>query len=314
MTTVTPSSGVRSTVGPVAQRRPAGSIRRAVEPLVYLSPILVLLLVFIAYPVVRSIWLSFSKATMLGGVSGFVGLDNFVTVVTDGHFAHYLDTTAKWTFGAVALQFLLGLIGALLLNGKFPFRGTVRGLLMVPWATPSVLVALIWLWLLDPNHGLINALLLKVGAVSAPVEWLSDPGTALPSLIMVDVWQGVPFFAVMILAALQGVSGELKESARVDGATAITVFRHVVLPSILPTILITLLLRIIWTANYVDLAFILTGGGPAEATTTLPLQSYLTAYKSGNFGVGASYAVIQAAVLMVFIVIYVRLSQRGENS
>jgi len=160
----------------------------------------------------------------------------------------------------------------------------------------------------------LNVILLKLGLIQSPLSWLSEPSTALPALIMVDVWQGIPFFAVMILAALQGVSGELLEAARVDGCGAVRAFLHVVVPSIMPTILITLLLRIIWTANYVDLAYILTGGGPAEATTTLPLQAYLTAYKGADFGRGASYAVIQALLLMVFIVIYVRLSRRSEGN
>ena len=131
---------------------------------------------------------------------------------------------------------------------------------------------------------------------------------------MVDVWQGIPFFAVMLLAALQSVPRDIVEAARVDGCGPSAVFRHVVVPHIMPTVLVTLLLRIIWTANYVDLAFILTGGGPAEATTTIALQSYLTAYKAGDFGVGSAYAMVQAGFLMIFVVIYVRLSRRGEEN
>ncbi len=300
----------------VGARAPVSKRSRAAraEPFVYLSPAIILLLVFVAYPVLRSMWLSVNEVSILGGISGFVGVENFGTIFTDGHFGHYVAVTAFWTFGAVALQFLFGMAGALLLNGKLPMRGTVRGLLMIPWATPSVLVALIWLWLLDPNHGLVNATLTNLHLIDHPVTWLSDPATALPSLIMVDVWQGVPFFAVMILAALQGVSHELVESSRLDGCGAIQTFRHVTLPAILPTILITLLLRVIWTANYVDLALIMTGGGPAEATTALPLQSYLTAYKGGDFGSGAAYAVVQAAVLMAFVVLYVRQSHQQEEN
>jgi multiple sugar transport system permease protein len=292
---------------------PRVRLGRVVEPLVYLAPTLALVGIFVAYPVLRSVWLSLNEASILAGATGFAGLDNYVAIFTDAAFGHYAWTSIKWTFGAVGLQLVLGMCGALLLNHKIPLRGTVRGLAMIPWATPSVLVALIWLRLLDPNHGLINSVLQGLGLIDQPVTWLSSPDTALPTLIAVDVWQGVPFFAVMILAALQGVSKELRESARVDGCGSLGVFRYVVLPSILPTILITTILRIIWTSNYVDLAYILTGGGPAEATTTLPLQSYLTAYKSGDFGQGAAYAVVQAAVLMIFIVMYVRLTGKRED-
>lgn len=295
------------------KRKTSRKFSQKAEPFVYLLPTLILLAVFVLYPVLSSLWLSINEAGILGGITGFAGISNYLDIFTGEQFGHYAVTSAIWTFGAVGLQLALGLCGALLLNQKIPLRGAVRGLVMIPWATPSVLVALIWLWLLDPNHGLINQILLNLGFIDAPVTWLSSPETALPTLIMVDVWQGVPFFAVMILAALQGVSGELKESARIDGCGPWGVFVNVVVPKILPTILITTILRIIWTANYVDLAFILTGGGPAEATTILPLQAYLTAYKSGDFGTGAAYAVIQAAILMVFIIMYVRLSAKGED-
>jgi multiple sugar transport system permease protein len=309
MALVTPSGPALRTTRSLPRVR----IGRFVEPLVFLAPTLTLLGVFVAYPVLRSVWLSLNEASILSGAIGFTGTDNYVAIFTDAAFGHYALTSIKWTFGAVALQLVLGMCGALLLNHKIPLRGTVRGLAMIPWATPSVLVALIWLRLLDPNHGLINSVLQGVGLIDQPVTWLSSPDTALPTLIAVDVWQGVPFFAVMILAALQGVPRELRESARVDGCGSLGVFRYVVMPSILPTILIATILRIIWTSNYVDLAYILTGGGPAEATTTLPLQSYLTAYKSGDFGQGAAYAVVQAAVLMIFIVMYVRLTGKRED-
>lgn len=299
-----------SVIRPLSTR---AQVVRLVEPLIYLAPTLALLGIFVAYPVLRSVWLSLNEASILAGITGFVGIDNFASIFTDGLFGHYAWTSIVWTFGAVALQLLFGLCGALLLNGRIPLRGAVRGLAMIPWATPSVLVALIWLWLLDPNHGLINSWLQSVGLIDQPVTWLSSPDTALPTLIAVDVWQGVPFFAVMILAALQGVPQDLRESARMDGCGSRGVFRYVVLPFILPTILITTTLRIIWTSNYVDLAYIMTGGGPAEATTTLPLQSYLTAYKSGDFGQGAAYAVVQAAVLMVFVAMYVRLTGKQED-
>ena len=183
---------------------------------------------------------------------------------------------------------------------------------MIPWATPSVLVALIWMWLLDPNHGLVNAVLTRVGLMHSPVAWFGNPHSALATLVVVDAWQGIPFFAVMVLAALQAVPEELKESARTDGCGVLRVFRYITVPSILPTVLITLVLRLIWTANYIDLAYVLTGGGPGIASTTVPLQSYLTAYKEGALGSGAGYAVVQALVLAVLVAIYIRLTQRRE--
>ncbi|WIY83484.1 sugar ABC transporter permease [Propionimicrobium sp. PCR01-08-3] len=303
-----------ATVEKAGQGRGSRRGLAALEPIFYLLPIIILLCTFVVFPIGRSVWLSMNEASLLGGINGFVGSENFATIFADPRFWHYIRVSLTWTFGAVALQFTFGMIGALLLNNKFPLRGVVRGLVMIPWATPSVLVALMWMWLLDPNHGLINRLIMGLGFIDAPVQWLSNPDTALPSLIMVDVWQGIPFFAVMILAALQSVPKDVVEAGRVDGCSALQVFWHVTVPHIVPTIMVTLLLRIIWTANYVDLAFILTGGGPAEATTTVPLQAYLTAYKSGDFGVGSAYAMVQAAFLMIFVIIYVRLSNKTEEN
>jgi multiple sugar transport system permease protein len=288
-----------------------GGARRRFDPtiLLFVSPTLILLLVFVAYPFLRAIWLSLTKTTLLGGTVGFLGFDNFVTLFQDPQFGAFVGNSVFWTVGGVSLQLIFGVIGALLLNQKFRLRGTVRGLAMIPWATPSVLVALIWLWLLDPNRGLVNTVLEHLGIMTHPVAWLSDAHTALPTLIVIDAWQGIPFFAVMVLAALQAVPEELKESARTDGCGPLGVFRHVVVPSILPTVLITLVLRLIWTANYIDLAYVLTGGGPGIASTTIPLQSYLTAYKQGQLGSGAAYAVVQAIVLAILVVIYLRLTQ-----
>lgn len=310
-TSLAHTRGRASGATPKPRLRPRRKIN--LMPLLWLSPSLALFGIFIVYPFIRAIWFSFNDVSLLGGVIGFIGIENYTEIFSDPFFPSALANSAAWTFGAVGLQLLFGVIGALLLNQRFALRGTARGLAMIPWATPSVLVALIWLWMLDPNRGIINGLLLQTGIIDTPIEFLSSSETAMPTLIAIDAWQGIPFFAVMILAALQGVPEELKESARTDGCGPIAVFWNVVIPHILPTIVITLVLRIIWTANYIDLAYVLTGGGPARATTTLPLLSYLTAYKGGDFGQGAAYAMVQAAILAVLVVLYVRLT-REKNS
>lgn len=292
------------------QRR---SWRAALAPLFYLAPSLALFGVFIAFPFLRSIYLSFTDTRLLTGRGEIVGVENFATILSDPFFPAALGNTAAWTFGGVALQLVFGVLGALLLNNRFRLRGVIRGLAMVPWATPSVLVALIWLWMLDPNRGIVNGVLQGLGVTDGPIAFLADSRTAMGTLIVIDAWQGIPFFAVMVLAALQGVPEDLKESARMDGAGPWGVFRNVVLPSILPTILITVVLRLIWTSNYVDLAYVLTGGGPARATTTVPLLSYLTAYKGGEIGVGAAYAMVHAVLLTVLVVLYIRATRERSS-
>jgi len=282
-------------------------------PILLLAPAVVLVGVFAAYPLIKSVWFSLNEVSPFSGETSFVGLQNFVDIFSREDFLPTLGRTAFWVFGAVTLQFVFGLILALLINTKFPFRGIYRGLIMVPWATPSVLIALMWKWILDPNSGILNKTLLVTGLIDSPIEFLSTDALALPTLIMIDVWQGIPLFAVMILAALQSVSGELKEAAAIDGCGKTGVFRHITIPAILPTILITFVLRLIWTSNYIDLIYILTGGGPGDSSTTLALQSYLTTYKATEYGTGAAYAVFQALILAVFVVLYVRLSRkRGD--
>ncbi len=289
-----------------------GKRKRDFTPLVFLSPSLVLFGMFILYPFLRAIWYSVNEVSLLGGMLGFTGIENYKRVFSNPDFPSIVSHSLQWTLTAVGLQLIVGCLGSLLLNQSFKLRGTVRGLAMIPWATPSVLVALIWMWLLDPNHGLINAFAINIGLIDKPVALLSNPDTALKTLIFIDAWQGIPFFAVMILAALQSVPDELKDAAKTDGCSRFMVYRHVVLPHILPTVLITVVLRIIWTANYIDLIYILTGGGPGYASTTIPLSSYVTAYKIGDMGQGAAVIMVQAAVLTFLIVFYVRLTNQKE--
>jgi multiple sugar transport system permease protein len=290
-----------------------GRKRRDFTPLFFLSPSLTLFSVFIVYPFIRATWYSINEVSLLGGMQGFTGIHNYLNVFKDTEFPLVVKNSLLWTFCAVSLQLIFGGMVALLLNQKFRLRGMIRGLAMIPWATPSVLVALMWMWLLDPNHGIINATLLNIGIIDHPIALLSTPNTALWTLILVDVWQGIPFFAVMILAAIQSVPEELRDAAKTDGCSRAQVFRNVVIPHIFPTVLITLVLRIIWTANYIDLIYILTGGGPGYSSTTLALQSYRTAYKIGDMGQGAAMIMLQASILAFFIAYYVHLSNKKEG-
>ena len=239
-------------------RTPRGG--RWLLPLFLLSPALALLLGIVAYPIARAVWLSFHRLEILRpDLSLYVGFDNYHELLRDPVIRIALQNSVVWVVGVVLFQLLGGLGGALVLNRRFAGRGIIRGLALIPWATPSVLVALMWTWMLDGNYGLINDLLVKGGILSRFQPWLAQPWSALPGVMLADIWQGVPFFAVMLLAALQAIPEDLFEAARIDGASAWRVFRHVTLPLLLPTILITTMLRMIWTANYMDLIMIMTG-------------------------------------------------------
>lgn len=303
---------IERSLPPRAPRR----FRRVVaslEPWLLLVPAFVLVLGLIAFPIARAVWISVHRQSIFGfGPDVFVGLANFAAALGSPDFVTALRNSLVWTVGAVALQLTFGMFGALVLNQRFPGRGLVRGLVLIPWATPSVLISLMWIWLLDPTGGLVDNVLMHLGIISQPIAWLSDPTTALPALIGVDVWQGVPFFAVMILAALQAVPEELRDAAKVDGASTWQTFWRVIVPLILPTIVVTTVLRLMWTANYIDLAYIMTGGGPGTATLTLPLEAYFSAFAKTDLGLGSAYALIQALLLVALIAVYLRTLRRAE--
>jgi multiple sugar transport system permease protein len=276
-----------------------------------LAPALVILFGLMIWPAFNAVYLSLTQTNLLAlNLQKFIGLDNFREMLADPTFYKAIGNTLIWTIGAVSIQLVLGMVGALALNQAIRARGLIRGLVLLPWATPSVLIALMWMWILDVNLGIANRLLEAVGLNAQP--WLSGPDTALPTLILIQVWQGVPFFAVMLLAALQAVPHELVEASKVDGANAWNTFWRVVLPLILPTVLIALTLRLIWTANYFDLMLILTNGGPANATLTLPLYAYQTAYRGMDFGMGAAMSVAQAIALGALVLLYMRQVRKSE--
>jgi multiple sugar transport system permease protein len=278
-----------------------------------LAPALLILGSFIIYPAVSAVYLSLTSTNLLNlKAQTFVGFDNFFRIFGDSTFLLSLRNSLAWTFGAVAFQLVLGMLGAMMLNQSIRARGLIRGLVLLPWATPSILIALMWMWILDPNQGIANHLLQMIGLAQTPITWLAGQDTALPTLIFIDVWQGIPFFAIMLLAAMQAVPPELLEAAKIDGADAWKSYWYVILPIIMPTVLITTTLRLIWTANYFDLILILTNGGPANASLTLPLNAYQTAYRGMEFGTGAALSVAQAALLMILVLIYMRQIRKSE--
>jgi multiple sugar transport system permease protein len=210
----------------------------------------------------------------------------------------------------VGFQFLLGLATALLLNQSFWWRGLARALVVIPWALPSVITALMWSWMYDYDLGVINDVLLRLRLVDAPIAWLARADTTLGAVILALVWQGFPFFAVMILAGLQTVPAELIEAAEIDGANAFQRLTRVVLPSIAEVIATALLLRTIWVANSLDVILVMTGGGPGYTTYTVPLYAFLKAYSGMEFGYAAALSLIMTALLLLVIWAYVRRAAR----
>ncbi len=285
-------------------------MREAATPYALLGPALAATALLVLFPAAQTVWTSFHQLILFRPKSQpFVGLDNYVWALGDPVFWQSLTRSLLWVVASVGLQFTLGFITALLLHRRFAWRGIARALVVVPWALPSVIIGLIWTWMLDFNLGLINTLGVRLGLLDAPVAFMSQPGTALAAVILAVVWQGFPFFAVTLLAGLQGIPAELYEAASIDGAGPLSRFVHVTLPGLAGVIATALLLRMIWVANSLDLILVMTGGGPGTATQTLPLHAFLTAWSGGDFGHGSALAVLLSLLLLGVVVAYVARSK-----
>ncbi|HTU53088.1 MAG TPA: sugar ABC transporter permease [Acetobacteraceae bacterium] len=278
---------------------------RALTPWALLAPALVATSAVVFLPVLVTLWMSLHRFVLFEPrTTPFVGLANYASVIADPTFWASLARSLVWIVGGVSLQFSLGFAAALLLNRRFAWRGLARALIVIPWALPSVIIGLIWTWMLDFNLGVINTLLVRLDLFAHPIAWLAQPDTAMIAVILALTWQGFPFFAVTLLAGLQGIPREHYEAASIDGAGAFGAFRHVTLPGLAPVMATALLLRMIWVANSLDLIFIMTGGGPGTATETLPLYAFLKAWTGLDYGYGSALAVMLTLLLLAVVAIY----------
>ena len=288
---------------PATGRSPATFRRRllAAEPYGYVAPGLLVVALVMLVPLAVGISFSFQNYVIFRPASrGWSGFANYAEIWGDRTFWLALSNTAKWTFWSVAFQLGLGLGLALILNKPFPGRAVFQSLVFLPWAVPTFLSGLNWQWLYNPIVSPLPAALAAIGVLDEPRNILSDPDLALWGPITAMIWWGVPFFAITLLAALRSIPSDLYEAAAIDGATPWQAFRHITVPFLLPMITITILLRTVWVANSPELIFVMTEGGPANSSQTLPNYVFTSAYSSMNFG----YASALATVLMVMLLIY----------
>ncbi|HEX9449614.1 MAG TPA: sugar ABC transporter permease, partial [Dongiaceae bacterium] len=251
--------------GPTPDQRPL--LRRVAlvsEPYLYTAPALFLIVAVMLVPLVLGVSYAFRDVKLLDPFSGgFIGLQHFRDLAVDPAFGRALKNTFFWAGASVSLQFVFGLILALLLDRPFRGRAIVQALVFLPWAVPSFLSGLNWAWMFNPVVGPLPHWLFALGLIDAPNNLLSDPVHAMWGPIIANVWWGIPFFAITLLAALQAIPRDLYEAASIDGANAVQRFRSITLPFLAPTIAITILLRTVWIANFADLIIVMTNGGPA---------------------------------------------------
>ncbi|TQS19338.1 carbohydrate ABC transporter permease [Microbispora hainanensis] len=284
-------------------------MRRKAVPYLLISPTVALIAAFLVYPIASVAYYSLQHRNLTRPwADGFAGLDNFRRMLfEDEVFWHSLGFTAKWVVAEIGLQLILGLALALIVNESFIGRGLARSLVFSPWAVSGVLTTGIWILLYTPSTGVLRFL----GQPEAAV--LGNPGTVFPAVVVTELWRGVPFFAILLLAGLQGIPGELYEAAAVDGAGRTRRFIHVTLPHLRDAIVLATLLRGVWEFNNVDLLYTMTGGGPAQVTTTLPLYVAQRAVDSKDFGYGSALTMAGFVILLFCSILYLRLSRFGEE-
>jgi ABC-type sugar transport system permease subunit len=278
------------------------------------APALIAIFVLAGYPIVYSAWVSLHKYNLKRpNVFRFIGLDNYSEILKSPEFWSALWITVQFTVMVVALVAILGVLVALLLDQSFPGRGLLRTLILLPWAIPPVVNGLMWQWIYDSKIGALNGLLTTIGAIKEYRGWLSEPLSALVALVSADVWNTLPLAVILLLAALQRIPAELYEAARMDGAGRLQTFRYVTFPWIAQVLLVVLILQTLAAIRAFDIIYVLTGGGPGTATTTLTWQTYLTTFDSLAFGRGNAYAYTVSVITFGFALVYFRILYRRGN-
>jgi multiple sugar transport system permease protein/N,N'-diacetylchitobiose transport system permease protein len=277
----------------------------------FVAPAALIILLIVLVPLGRALWMSlFNIQLTRPGVEPFVGLKNYLDQLASGEFWGSVGRAFFFTVTSTALELLFGLALALLMDQPLRGRWLLRTIIILPWALPTIVNALMWRWIDNAEYGALNALLTQTGIIDHYQPWLSNSDTAMWMIIFADVWKLTPLVAILLLAGLQSVDREVLEVARVDGASSWQTFRMIVLPLITPVILIVLVLRTMEAFKVFDIIWIMTHGGPANSTQAVAIYAYQTAYQGFDFGRGAALGYLIALVIMVLAAVYLRLLGR----
>ena len=295
---------------PARQTRKAGEIRFAYT---LLAPTTFLILLLVGYPFVRALWLSFHKKLLGAQDAPWIGLGNYGALIHDVQFWGAVKNVFVFTGGSIVLKLIIGTAVALILNEALPWRGIWRSIVLLPYAMPTLVSVLIWKWMYNDTAGVLNYLLQQTHIRESPLLWLSDPGSAMGAVIAVNVWRGFPFFVITLLAGLQAVPQDLYDAAKVDGAGIWARFAKVTLPGILPVMAVVTLFSTILTFNDFSIIWILTKGGPGNATDVLATLTYRIAIPGLELGKGVAVSVLMLPILVVLIVLLNRFINRREE-
>lgn len=267
----------------------------------FTAPVFFLVFVVIGFPFIYTFLLSFTNKRIGYEGTKLIGLLNYFRIFRDPEYWGVLQNTFIYTVSCIAIKLILGMTAALVLNEHFRARGLVRVCMLLPWAIPGIVAAQSWKWMYNDQYGIINALFKRTGLISQPIPWLSDMHLALVSVMLVNIWRGIPFFLFSILGGLQTIDTQLYDAAKVDGAGPVMRFFNVTIPSILPVISITTLLSTIWTFNDFDNIWLVTGGGPMNASNVIATYTYKIAFINNEMAQALAVAVSIIPVLLVLL-------------
>jgi trehalose/maltose transport system permease protein len=270
----------------------------------FVLPAVLALSLVTVYPVLSVLFLSLHRKLLIFDITEFTGLGNYRFLLADDRFWNAFGNTVYFTGLSVSLELLLGLGIALLLNRTFRFKGMVTALVLVPWAVPTVVSAKMWEWMYHADFGILNHLL------GMQINWLGSPFWAMHAAVLMDVWKTTPFVAILLLAGLKMIPGDLSQAARIDGAGGWDVFRRITLPLLMPVVLVVLIFRTMDAFRVFDAVYVLTGGGPANATETLSIYTYKVLFQTLQFGYGSTLAVVVFLCVGAISLLYLRALKR----
>ena len=281
--------------------------------LVFVLPAMLIVFLLLVYPIISSVYFSFTSKNLIRPYYKWIWFDNFKFVLTNPEFYHAFLTSINWTVLSITGQLLVGFIAALSLNRIPKFSGFYRTLLIIPWAFPAIVIAFSWKWILNDVYGFIPNLLTQLHITKENINFLADPKTAFWIVLFINIWFGAPLFMVNILAALKTIPREQYEAAIVDGASSFQVFRYITIRHIRGVIGLLVVLRTIWVFNNFDLLYLLTGGGPSDLTTTLPIYAYKTGWNLKRLGTASAVTILLLLFLMAVCFGYFKLLNRWER-
>ena len=281
--------------------------------LLFVLPAMLIVFLLLIYPIFSSIYFSFTSKNLIRPYYKWIWFDNFKFVLTNPEFYHAFLTSIKWTILSITGQLLVGFIAALSLNRIPKFSGFYRTLLIIPWAFPAIVIAFSWKWILNDVYGFVPNLLTQLHLTKENINFLADPKTAFWIVLFINIWFGAPLFMVNILAALKTIPREQYEAAIVDGASSFQVFRYITIRHIRGVIGLLVVLRTIWVFNNFDLLYLLTGGGPSDLTTTLPIYAYKTGWNLKRLGTASAVTILLLLFLMAVCFGYFKLLNKWER-